>query len=344
MTTSTPMARRGEIQPLLELTWRVGSDPLLTQGSTGNSSAKLDGVLWIKASGRWMADSLTNEILIPLDLAEMQECVRQDVDPPVRNPCASLETAMHTVLPHRVVLHVHCVNTIAWAVRSDAPAQLRSKLEGLRWQWIPYVASGLPLAREIERTISVSPETNVFVLGNHGLVTAGEDSASVEHLLADVRKRLDIVPRKAHPADYAALLDVCWDSPWDLPDDDAVHALGTDGISQRILAGGLLFPCQAIFSDASAENLFRPIPLPGLGEDWRDQYTDRPFLIVEGRGVVVRKSMTPAELAMMSGLAQVVQRLSSSSCLRYLTCAEVAAISGQAAYHYRELASTGQAR
>ncbi len=344
MTTSTPMARRGEIQPLLELTWRVGSDPLLTQGSTGNSSAKLDGVLWIKASGRWMADSLTNEILIPLDLAEMQECVRQDVDPPVRNPCASLETAMHTVLPHRVVLHVHCVNTIAWAVGSDAPVQLLSKLEGLRWQWIPYFASGLPLAREIERALSVSPETNIFVLGNHGLAIAGEDSASVEHLLAEVRKRLDIVPRKAHPADYAALLDVCWDSPWDLPDDDAVHALGTDAISQRILAGGLLYPCQAIFSDASAENLFRPIPLPHLGEDWRDHYTDRPFLIVEGRGVVVRKSMTPAELAMMSGLAQVVQRLSSSSYLRYLTCAEVAAISGQAAYHYRELASAGQTR
>lgn len=344
MTKNAPMARRGEIHPLLELTWRVGSDPLLTQGSTGNSSAKLDGVLWIKASGRWMADSLTSEILIPLDLAALRECIHQDVDPAVRYPCASLETAMHTVLPHRVVLHVHCINTIAWAVRSDAPVQLASKLGGLRWQWISYVASGLPLAREIERVLPVSPETNIFVLGNHGLVIAGEDSASIEHLLADVRSRLNIVPRKAHPADYAALLDVCWDSPWDLPDDDTVHALGTDAISQRILAGGLLYPCQAIFSNASADNLFRPIPFPCLGEDWHGRYADRPFLIVEGRGVVVRKSMAPAELAMMSGLAQVVQRLGSSSCLRYLTDAEVAAISGQAAYHYRELASAGQAR
>jgi rhamnose utilization protein RhaD (predicted bifunctional aldolase and dehydrogenase) len=348
MTRNAPMARRGEIQALLELTWRVGSDPLLTQGSTGNSSAKLDGVLWIKASGRWMADSLTNEILIPLDLAEMQECIRQDVDPSARYPCASLETAMHTVLPHRVVLHVHCVSTIAWAVRRDAPVQLQSKLDGLRWQWIPYVASGLPLAREIEHILSASPETNIFVLGNHGLVIAGEDPASVERLLVEVRKRLDIIPRKPHPADYAALLDVCWDSPWDLPDDDAVHALGTDPISQRILAGGLLYPCQAIFSDStpdlSVEDLFCPIPLPRLGEDCRGQHADRPFLIVEGRGVVVRKSMTPAELAMMSGLAQVVQRLGVSSCLRYLTGAEVAAISGQAAYHYRELASVGQAR
>jgi hypothetical protein len=54
--------------------------------------------------------------------------------------------------------------------------------------------------------------------------------------------------------------------------------------------------------------------------------------------------MTPAELAMMSGLAQVVLRLDSTACLRYLRPSEVAAISGQAAYRYRELASVGQSR
>ena len=341
MTTNAPMARRGEIQALRELSWRVGRDPLLTQGSTGNSSVKLDGDLWIKASGRWMADCLSDEILIPLDLAEVQNCVRQEVDPAERYPCASLETAMHAVLPHLVVLHVHCVDTIAWAVRTDAPSLLGPKLEGLPWQWIPYVVSGLPLAREIQ---SASPETKIFILGNHGLAIGGEDAASVEGLLAEVRKRLAIKPRKAHPADYAALLDACWDSPWDLPDDDAVHALGTDITSQRILSAGLLYPCQAIFSDSTASDLFRPIPLSAFGENWRGQYDDRPFLIIEGRGVVVRKSMTPAELAMMSGLAQVVQRIDAAASLRYLRPSEIAAISGQAAYRYRELASVGQAR
>jgi rhamnose utilization protein RhaD (predicted bifunctional aldolase and dehydrogenase) len=344
MTTNTPITRRGEIQSLLQLTWHAGSDPLLTQGSTGNSSTKLDHTLWIKASGRWMADSLSEEILIPLDLAEVRECVRHGVDPAERYPCASLETAMHAVLPHRVVLHVHCVDSIAWAVRSDAPLLLQSKLEGLPWQWIPYVASGLPLAMEIERVLSVSPETKVFILGNHGLAIGGEDAASVETLLADVRSRLRITPRKTHPADYAALLDVCWDSPWDLPDDDAIHALGADGTSQRILSGGLLYPCQAIFSDSTASDLFRSIPLPAHRQEWRGRYDDHPFLIVEGRGVVVRKSMSAAELAMMSGLAQVVLRLDASTCLRYLRPSEVAAISGQAAYRYRELASVGQAR
>src|SRR5581483_6997562 len=91
------MNGRHEVQRLLELTRRVGNDPLLTQGSTGNSSAKIDGVLWIKASGKWMADALRDDILIPLDLEEVRRCLRDGVDPAVRFPNASLETALHAL-------------------------------------------------------------------------------------------------------------------------------------------------------------------------------------------------------------------------------------------------------
>src|ERR1700684_85541 len=124
MNEHAPVAVRAELQPLLELTQRIGSDPLLTQASTGNSSMKLDGVLWIKASGKWMADATRKDILIPLDLTEVRECGKQQGDPAGRYASASIETAMHAVLPHRVVLHVHSVNTIAWAVRRDARVQL----------------------------------------------------------------------------------------------------------------------------------------------------------------------------------------------------------------------------
>jgi rhamnose utilization protein RhaD (predicted bifunctional aldolase and dehydrogenase) len=337
------MASQRELQPLRELTQRVGSNALLTQASTGNSSWKLDGVLWIKASGRWMADALRDDIFIPLDLAEVVKyCLRLGVDPTERYPTASLETAMHAALPHPVVVHVHCVNTIAWAVRHDAPVQLKRRLEGLRWHWIPYIESGLPLALEIECVVSACPNTNVFVLGNHGLVVAGEDVSAVENLLTDVKERLAIPPRRAHPADYAALMEISRDSPWDLPDDDEVHALGTDPISRSILSGGLLYPCQAIFSDSPKADLFRPIPISDLGEDWQGRYHDRPFLTIEGRGLVVSGSMARAELAMISGLTQVIQRLSAPAQLRYLTESEISGISHQVASRYRELANASQ--
>jgi rhamnose utilization protein RhaD (predicted bifunctional aldolase and dehydrogenase) len=335
----TSAVKQAELQALEELTQRVGSDPLLTQASTGNSSAKLDSVLWIKASGKWMADAIRDDIFIALDLAELTECLRQGVDPAGQYPNASLETAMHVTLPHRVVLHVHCVNTIAWAVRNDAPIQLQRRLEGLRWQWIPYIASGLPLSREIERTLSVCSDKHVFVLGNHGLVIGGEDVKTVEDLLTEVKRRVAISPRQAPPADYAALLEISRASPWDLPDDDEIHALGTDSISQAILAGGLLYPCQAIFSDSRTPGLFRAISYPDSANHWHNQSCNQRFLIIGGRGVLISRCITPAELAMISGLAKVVQRLSASAPLRYLTEDDIAGISSQAAYGYRERAS-----
>ncbi len=329
-----------DLGPLLDLAGRVGRNPLLTQASTGNISMKLDGALWIKASGKWLADATGGKILIPLDLAGVRASIRQNIDPAELYPNASIETAMHVTLPHPVVLHVHSINTIAWAVREDAAAQLKARLDGLRWQWIPYVASGLPLAREIERVLSANPGTDVVVLGNHGLVLGGKDCQTTEDLLAEIERRLAIPSRQAHPADYALLAELAGDSSWDLPDDDAIHALATDAVSRKVLEGGFLYPCQAMFSDARTPELFHAAPdvAPDPAE-----YVGRPFLIVKGRGVVLNPTMTPAEVAMLSGLAQVVQRIGPSAPLRYLSEIEVAASASTAAYRYRELANASHA-
>jgi len=330
---------QAEIQELLELTARVGNDSLLTQASTGNTSIKLGGNLWIKASGKWMADAMLGDILTPLSLREvMEECLQYGIDPAERYPCASLETAMHAILPHRVVLHVHSVNTIAWAVRSDAPAQLEDCLKGLRWQWVPYVASGLPLSRAIQQALSAG-DKDVFVLGNHGLAIAGENCSAVENLLREVERRVAIRPRQAHPADYTVLSETFGGSEWELPDDDGVHALGTDAAARTVLSEGLLYPCQAIFSNSTTPALFRPISCPDSPNQLEGKYRNRPFLIIHGCGVVINKCMTSAERAMISGLAQVVQRIQASAPLRYLTEAEVESSSSTVAYRYRELAS-----
>jgi rhamnose utilization protein RhaD (predicted bifunctional aldolase and dehydrogenase) len=339
MSTNISATNHAEVSSLMELTARIGVNPLLTQASTGNTSIKLDNVLWIKASGKWMADAIHEDILIPLELGEVRQCVKQGVDPAERYSAASIETALHTVLPHRVVVHVHSVNTIAWAVRQDGPGQLRTRLNGLRWQWIPYVPSGLPLAREIGKVTSARPDTDLFVLGNHGLIVCGEDCTAAESLLAEVERRLAVCPRQAHPADYSVLAEIAEGSQWDLPDDDALHALATDPISQAVLSEGFLYPCQAIFSGRTTPALFRPVPCPEPGDQWERRYCTRPFLIVEGSGVLVGNVITPAERAMISGLAQVVQRIGASAPLRYLTRAEVMGSSSKVAHRYRELAN-----
>jgi rhamnose utilization protein RhaD (predicted bifunctional aldolase and dehydrogenase) len=336
---------KSEITALLEVSARIGQNPLLTQASTGNTSVKLDGVMWIKASGAWLAHAKQHQILMPIDLAEARDGLQRHIDPAKKyngagpgQPRASIETALHVVLPHKVVMHVHSVNTIAWAVREDALERLTQRLEGLHWQWVPYVPSGLPLAQEIERRLSEAPGTNVFVLGNHGLVVAAGDCDAAENFLWEVERRVAITPRRAVEADYATLARMANGAPWDLSSNVTMHALGTDSVSARILAGGLLYPCQAIFANCSTPELFCPVR-PEPAERCEGRYDQRPFLIVEGCGILVSKSLNVAESAILSGLAQVVRRISSDAPIRYLTAHEITNGLNVDAYQYRELAN-----
>jgi rhamnose utilization protein RhaD (predicted bifunctional aldolase and dehydrogenase) len=332
---------RPEFQQLMELTARVGSDPLLTQASTGNISIKVDGEMWIKASGRWMAAALRDDIFVPLDLRDVDRCLRAGINPAERFAGASIETGVHATMPQRVVLHLHCVNTIAWAVRADGFSQLQTRLQGLRWQWLPYLPSGLPLARGIGEALKRSPGTDVFVLANHGLVIAAEDVQSIGNLLAELRRRLNISRRFAHPADYTLLAEIARDSQWLLPDNDEIHALGTDSISRKIISEGILFPCQAIFSGGRGLQAFQPVSYDRPPE-LRDG--NPAFLIVEKCGVLVNPDIGPAEPAMLSGLANVVQRLSASAPIRYLTEVEIAELAPQSVRSYCELANGASVR
>lgn len=328
----------GELEQLRELSARIGSNPLLTQASTGNTSIKLDGVLWIKASGRWLADAKHEDILVPLDLCEVKRYISRQVDPAEVYACASIETAMHAVLPHPVVLHVHSVNTIAWAVLADGRLRLQRQLDGLRWQWVPYVPSGLPLAWAIESALALTVDANVLVLGNHGLVIAGDSCEEVMHLLAEVERRLAIRPRPAAPADYHGLEEIIEGSGWGLPEDDDIHALAVDLASQAILSGGILFPCQSMFSNSTSREVFQAVEFPLSIDECDSLYRTRPFLMIEGRGVIVKKTMTSSQRAMMSGLAQVVLRIDSSAPIHYLSNEEVEYSSRTIASRYLEKA------
>ena len=45
--------------------------------------------------------------------------------------------------------------------------------------------------------------------------------------------------------------------------------------------------------------------------------------MIEGRGVIVKRTMSSSQRAIMSGLAQVVQRIDSSAPIHYLSDEEV---------------------
>jgi len=337
----SPTRHEREIASLRELSARVGSDPLLVQANNGNTSIKLDGILWIKASGKCLARASQEELLVPVGLAEAKGAVAHGTRIAPRHVSKnelrpSIETAMHALLPHRVVIHVHSINTIAWAVRLDGPDQLKARLDGLHWQWIPYAASGIPLAREIEKAVARAQKTDVFILGNHGLVVCGDDCVTAEQLLCEVERRLAISPRPFPKPDTNVLGMIARSSRWQFPDFGPLHALGTDEVALRILKGGVLYPCQAIFLGQRMHLLPPTLAASKFRERFGGKESTPPFLVVERSGVMLNESMTSAQRATLIGLVQVTQRTEESARLRHLNSAEVEKVLNEGARGYKD--------
>ena len=116
---------------------------------------------------------------------------------------------MHAVLPHRVVLHVHCVNTIAWAVRQDAPAQLEHQLEVCAGSGFRTCLRACRLPGRSKRFYP-PPLTPTYSYWATTVWSSAEMIAARSKISCpEVERRLAICPRQAHPADYAALSGDC---------------------------------------------------------------------------------------------------------------------------------------
>jgi len=137
----TPLFPKQNVAALEALSRKLGQDPFLVQAGGGNTSLKDDGTLWIKASGKWMIRAGEEEMFLPVPLDEVHACIDRSVDYTEEQRTVSgavlrpsVETTMHAVLPQRVVIHVHSVNTLVWAVQPEGPEHLRKLLDGLRWE------------------------------------------------------------------------------------------------------------------------------------------------------------------------------------------------------------------
>ena len=72
---TAPHIDGSEFHALREVSAALGADPLRTQGAGGNTSIKQDGVMWIKASGTWLADALAQDIMTPVRLDPLRKAI-----------------------------------------------------------------------------------------------------------------------------------------------------------------------------------------------------------------------------------------------------------------------------
>ena len=160
--------RNKDYSEFVQLSAELGGNSNLVQGSGGNTSIKINGKMLVKASGKWLCDSLNDQIFVQLDLEHYLEKIRKDgvqyspeVDPN-QSLRPSIETCMHGLMPQKIILHVHSVSVIARSVLNDGALALENILMGMKWKWVPYHRPGSSLGESIREIFQNLVQTFLF--------------------------------------------------------------------------------------------------------------------------------------------------------------------------------------
>jgi rhamnose utilization protein RhaD (predicted bifunctional aldolase and dehydrogenase) len=320
-----------EFQSLRTLSAKLGANPLLVQAAGGNTSIKQDGVMWIKASGTWLMDAEKKDIFVPVDLKlltqalagnnpDSESCVafvRQEMNPLGLRP--SIETSVHGRMSQPVVLHVHCVNTIAWAIRQDAEHQLSQRLTDFNWSFIPYARPGLQLSYAIAENLK--PASNVIVLQNHGLAVAAETVAEAETLLSNVVTKLQCPIRSGVPPDVEALKALCANTNYAPASHPTAHTAALDPLARQWGCAHVYYPDHVVF-------LGTHIPT--------DISTNAPAVAIPGKGVLIHRQAKSAVEPILFCLGEIFLRTSLEANLKALSATEIDQLLNWDAEKYRQ--------
>ncbi|MCY4334157.1 MAG: class II aldolase/adducin family protein [Litoreibacter sp.] len=317
-----------DLPDLARLAAHYGSDPMHVQGAGGNVSIKDGEVMWIKASGTQMGHALKRDIFVATDLDKMRFALSGN-DPMADQPAEftldlngglrpSIETSLHAVFAQRVVLHTHCIHTLAHAVRQDAETLLADKLAEFDWGFVPYVKPGANLARSV--TAALGSHINVMILGNHGLIVAGDSTDEVAKLQDRVHSALAVAPATNLASDVECLRAMADDTDFAVAHDDTLHQLALDSGRVAQVTKGSLYPDHVIFCgiavpavqdrETVAETLTRIAATGAPPPGW---------LLVPGSGMLLRQDVQRPALVMMRCLADVTTRVPSNATLNYLS-------------------------
>ena len=305
---------------LKALSAEFGQNALHIQGAGGNVSIKQGDMMWIKASGTMLADAMISDVFVPVDLARMKSSVaarQPDADTPAAFliPGASdlrpsIETSLHAVFFQRIVLHTHCIHTIAHAIQVNARDLLAERLRDFNWAFVPYTKPGANLARSVMEVLT--DDSNVVVLGNHGLIVAGESVTEVRALQDAVHTALTLPVAALNGEDHTALMARVDDCAYGLPDDPLLHQMALSDQRVAQVTTGSLYPDHVIFCGIAVTAL--------PANRTTQNVANKPVcLLVPGTGLLLRKDASTGAKTMLRCLTDVIMRLPEAAELTYLT-------------------------
>jgi rhamnose utilization protein RhaD (predicted bifunctional aldolase and dehydrogenase) len=309
-------------QTISQMCADLGKDPLLVQGAGGNVSWKENETLWIKGSGTWLANANNEDIFVPVNLRHLQDALAKqefDVKPQaigehVLRP--SIETVLHALMPHQVVVHLHAINALSHLVTQDCqkPGEEICKQSSINAVFVGYRKPGPELAQAIYEALQNAPGANVIFLQNHGIVLGANSIKGIYSLLEKID--MAFAPKEVFARPSASLTTpnspVANYTPFA---DSEVQALALEPrLFKRLAKDWVLFPDHAVFLGPKANTY----------SSWKDfeNHTagEEPELIfIENAGVFVKPIFNKAKTAQLRCYFDVISRLSPDARLEPLS-------------------------
>ena len=319
---------------------QIGKDPLLTQGAGGNVSWKDGNILWIKASGTWLADADKKDIFIPVDLPHLRQEMTQknfSVTPKVVGDSTlrpSIETMLHALMPQKVVVHLHAVEILAYLVRANPLADLPPLIgDTVKWVLVDYFKPGAELAQAVSEHIADNPSVNVIFLRNHGLVVGADSIAKVKQIIEDLILTFNSNKGKSLPKQEASFMPKEVDG-YVYFQNDALHELARNiEYFNCLKTKWALYPDHIVFLGPAA------YVYKSYDEFMRTRVTmnELPEVIfIYGEGVYVLPAFSKAKAEQLLCYYEILRRQQTLSQLRSLSDAQVLELIDWDAEKYRQ--------
>ena len=319
----------------------IGADPLLVQGAGGNVSWKEGDTLWVKASGTWLAEAAEKDIFVPVDLAHLRTAIESgdfSVTPRLRGESLlrpSIETLLHALMPHRVVVHLHAIEILAHLVRDNCQTDFQSLLDvSIHWTTVAYKKPGAELAQSVNLALRTMKNADVVFLQNHGVVIGGADIEEIDHLLKTMTEALQTSPR-----------DYCLSNPPSAPlgidervlyypvSDQAVHQLAMDAdLFSRLKSDWALYPDHVVFLGALPHTY---ADLATLVNELGDSQEIPELIFVQNLGVFTKSDFSIAKQVQLRCYYDVLARQHEEHVINALTSQQIGELLNWDAEQYR---------
>lgn len=320
---------------------QIGQDRLLVQGPGGNVSSKDGEVLWVKASGTWLAEAQAKDIFVPVDLQALRaELVKGNfsASPQTLGELAlrpSIETLLHALMPHKFVAHLHAIEPLAHLVRKGVRDTLPSLMNTKKgWACVNYFKPGADLARAIFFAMERVPNIEVVFMVNHGIVIGAESIAGIDNILERLIRLTATTALVADDAVAPIAMGELERLGYHPCNDGGVNQLAQNrGLLERLTSDWALYPDHLVFlGDRPAilgdmltvHDLSRLEKLPN-------------YLFVPEVGVYENVVATPAHRAQIRCYFDVLSRQSDTQQLSTLNSTQIDEIINWDAERYRQV-------